>query len=186
MKHWGEQMIFFDGGTGSLLFEAGLAPGVAPETWNIEHPEVLLDIHRRYFEAGADIVMANTFGANRLKLGDCGYTPEQVITAAVQTARRAGSGLVALDIGPTGKLLAPLGDLDFDDAVDVFAEMVRAGAAAGADVVHIETMSDLYELKAAVLAAKENASLPVFATVVFDEKGKLLTGGSIACVGALL
>ncbi len=186
MKHWGEQMIFFDGGTGSLLFEAGLAPGVAPETWNIEHPEVLLDIHRRYFEAGADIVMANTFGANRLKLGDCGYTPEQVITAAVQTARRAGPGLVALDIGPTGKLLAPLGDLDFDDAVDVFAEMVRAGAAAGADVVHIETMSDLYELKAAVLAAKENASLPVFATVVFDEKGKLLTGGSIACVVALL
>ena len=186
MKHWGEQMIFFDGGTGSLLFEAGLAPGVAPETWNIEHPEVLLDIHRRYFEAGADIVMANTFGANRLKLGDCGYTPEQVITAAVQIARRAGSGLVALDIGPTGKLLAPLGDLDFDDAVDVFAEMVRAGAAAGADVVHIETMSDLYELKAAVLAAKENASLPVFATVVFDEKGKLLTGGSIACVVALL
>ena len=186
MVNWGEQIIFFDGGTGSLLFEAGLKPGIAPETWNIERPEVLRDIHGRYFEAGADIVMANTFGANRLKLGDCAYSIEQIIVSAIENARSAGDGLVALDIGPTGKLLAPLGDLDFEEAVSVFAEMVQIGARAGADLVHIETMSDMYELKAAVLAAKENCDLPVFATATFDEKGKLLTGGSIACVVAML
>ena len=186
MKDWGKKIKFFDGGTGSLLLEAGLEPGIPPETWNIERPEVLRDIHRRYFEAGADIVMANTFGANRIKLADCKYSVEQVIDAAVKNAKSAGCGQVALDIGPTGKLLAPLGDLDFEEAVSVFAEMVIAGAKAGADVIHIETMSDTYELKAAVLAAKENCDLPVFATVVFDEKGNLLTGGDIAAVVALL
>ena len=186
MKDWGKKIKFFDGGTGSLLFEAGLKPGIPPETWNIEHPEVLCDIHARYFNAGADYVMANTFGANRIKLKDCKYSLEEIITAAIKNAKSAGAGKVALDIGPTGKLLKPLGDLDFEDAVSVFAEVVEIGARAGADVVHIETMSDTYELKAAVLAAKENCDLPVFATVVFDENGKLLTGGDIPTVVALL
>ena len=186
MNSWGKKIKIFDGGTGSLLFEAGLTPGIAPETWNIERPEVLRDIHARYFEAGADYVMANTFGANRIKLKDCKYSLEEVISAAIKNAKAAGSGKVALDIGPTGKLLKPLGDLDFEDAVETFAEVVRIGVKAGADVIHIETMSDTYELKAAVIAAKENSNLPVFCTVVFDEKGKLLTGADIPTVVALL
>jgi len=186
MLDWGKKIKFFDGGTGSLLFEAGLQPGTSPETWNIERPEVLHDIHARYFNAGADYVMANTFGANRIKLKDCNYSLDEIITSAIKIAKSAGNGKVALDIGPTGKLLKPLGDLEFDEAVSVFAQVVRIGAKAGADVVHIETMSDTYELKAAVLAAKENCDLPVFATVVFDEKGKLLTGADIASVVALL
>lgn len=186
MKDWGKKIKFFDGGLGSLLIAEGLQPSDSPENWNIERPEVLRDIHARYFNAGADFVMANTFGANRIKLKNCKYSLEETITAAIKNAKSAGKGRVALDVGPTGKLLKPLGDLEFEDAVSVFAEVVKIGAAAGADVVHIETMSDTYELKAAVLAAKENCDLPVFATVVFDEKGKLLTGGDIASVVALL
>ncbi len=186
MTDWGKKIKFFDGGTGSLLFDAGLTPGIAPETWNIERPEVLRDIHTRYFRAGADYVMANTFGANRIKLADCKYSLEEVITAAIKNAKASGTGKVALDLGPTGKLLKPLGDLDFEEAVSVFAETVKIGVKAGADVIHIETMSDTYELKAAVIAAKENSDLPIFATVVFDEKGKLLTGADIPTVVALL
>ncbi len=186
MINWGEKIIFFDGGLGSQLIKKGMKPGESPEAWNIERAEVLCDIHKSYFEAGADIVMANTFGANRIKLEGLKYSVEEVISSAIKNAKSAGNGLVALDIGPTGKLLSPLGDLDFEDAVSAFAEMVKIGAKAGADVVCIETMSDMYELKAAVLAAKENCDLPVFATVVFDEKGKLLTGGDVASVVAML
>ncbi len=184
----GTRVVIFDGGMGTLLQERGLAPGGLPELWNIERPAVLTEIHRAYRDAGADIATANTFGANRLKLAGSGHDAAELIAAAIANARAAmgADGLVALDIGPTGKLLQPLGDLSFDDAYDAFADMVKAGAAAGADLVLIETMSDAYELKAAVLAAKENCKLPVFATVVFDEKGKLLTGGNVPGVVALL
>ena len=189
-----ERRLFCDGGMGSLLQASGLKPGELPELWNISHPEKLQEIHLSYLEAGADIMTTNTFGANRLKFGD---QLEAIVTAGVKNARtaveKAGHGYVALDMGPTGRLLKPLGDLDFEDAVDLYKEVAAIGAKAGADLVLIETMSDSYELKAAVLAAKEAAfrpdtgeQLPIFATVIFDEKGKLLTGGNIASTTALL
>ncbi|USF29287.1 homocysteine S-methyltransferase family protein [Clostridium sp. MD294] len=187
------RIIFFDGGTGTLLQEKGLQAGELPELWNIEKKQALIDIHKNYFEAGSDIVLTNTFGANCIKLQDIPYTIEQIITAAVENAKQAAKqvchnkkGYVALDIGPTGKLLQPLGDLTFEAAYEAFQQMAVAGEKAGADIIVIETMSDIYETKAAVLAAKENTNLPVFVTVVFDEKGKLLTGSDIACVVSVL
>lgn len=186
--------LFCDGGMGSLLQAQGLKAGELPELWNLTHPEVIKDIHRQYLEAGADIMTTNTFGANGLKYKE---NLEAVVSAAVSHAKaavkEAGHGYVALDLGPTGKLLKPLGDLEFEDAVKLYKEVVTAGAAAGADLVLIETMSDSYELKAAVLAAKEaginpdtKEKLPVFATVIYDEKGKLLTGGTVESTVALL
>ena len=186
--------LFCDGGMGSLLQAQGLKPGELPETWNLTRRDVLISIHRSYLEAGADIMTTNTFGANRLKFKD---DLESIVTAAVENARtavrEAGHGYVALDLGPTGRLLKPLGDLDFEDAVKLYKEVVSIGARAGADLVLIETMSDSYELKAAVLAAREagfrpdtGERLPVFATVIFDEKGKLLTGGNVESTVALL
>ena len=175
----GKELLFLDGGMGTLLQAEGLAPGELPETWNIEHPEKVEAIHRRYYEAGSDVVLANTFGANICKFHDDRYTVEEVIRAGIANAKRAGEQIgketyVALDMGPTGKLLKPMGDLDFDDAYEAFAEAVRYGEKYGADLIHIETMSDTYEVKAAILAAKENSSLPVFVTMIFDERGKLL------------
>lgn len=156
----------------------------------MERREDLIAIHRSYYEAGADLVMTNTFGANRLKLHGCPYSVAELVTAAVENLRaardQAGHGWLGLDIGPTGRLLAPMGDLDFDEARAAFAETIQAGAAAGADAVVIETMTDLYELKAAVLAAKESCTLPVLATVAFSENGRLLTGGDPAALVALL
>ena len=194
--------LIFDGGTGSLLQENGLKAGEFPEIWNITHPEVCKRIHLDYLEAGADLITSNTFGANGLKFkGEpwagiserpaASYTVEEIVAAAMENARaavkEAGKGRVALDLGPTGKLLAPLGDLPFERAVSLYRQVVAAGKKGGADLVLIETMSDSYELKAAVLAAKEEApELPVFATVIFDEKGKLLTGGDVESVTALL
>lgn len=180
-------MLFFDGGMGSLLQEKGLKQGELPETWNLKKPEELIRIHREYLEAGADIVLANTFGANRFKYDNL----DEIIAAGIANAKTAvresgKKAYVALDMGPTGKLLKPMGTLDFEEAVSVYAEVVRAGEKAGADLILIETMSDTYELKAAVLAAKENSSLPVMATVVFDEGHKLLTGASPENVVALL
>lgn len=180
-------MLFFDGGMGSLLQERGLKQGELPETWNLKKPEELIRIHREYLEAGADIVLANTFGANRFKYDNL----DEIIAAGIANAktavRKSGkNAYVALDMGPTGKLLKPMGTLDFEEAVSVYAEVVRAGEKAGADLILIETMSDTYELKAAALAAKENSSLPVMATVVFDEGHKLLTGASPENVVALL
>ena len=188
------RIVFADGGMGSLLQARGLAPGEIPEKWNLSHPAEVTAIHRAYFEAGSDFVLTNTFGASPVKLAGEGASHgcAELVAAAVANARRArdeaggGERFVALDIGPTGRLLAPLGDLGFEEAVAAFAEQVRAGAAAGADLVVVETMSDLHELKAAVLAAKENCDLPVFATVTFDERGKLLTGGDPAAAVALL
>ena len=189
------RLVFADGGFGSLLIERGF-PGGVPEEWNLSHPEVVASIHADYFRAGSDYVHANTFGSNRVKLAaegrDAGALAARLTAAGVEIARRARDGIggdrfVALDVGPTGKLLAPLGDLGFEEAVAAFAEQIRAGAEAGADFVSVETMSDLYELKAAVLAAKEAApGLPVFATVALDGRGKLLTGADPAAVVATL
>lgn len=186
-----KKRIFFDGGMGSLLQARGLKPGELPETWNLSHPDQIERIHREYLEAGADVVTTNTFGLNRFKFKEeDGYSVKEMAAAAVSHARRAvkaaGHGYVALDLGPTGKLLAPYGSLEFEDACDAYKEVVEAGEKAGADLIIIETMGDSYELKAAVLAAKEAGTLPVFATVTLDEKGKMLTGGSVEAVTALL
>lgn len=190
MDRIGREWLFFDGGTGSILQEKGLQPGELPETWNLLHPDRILDLHRGYLEAGADIYNTNTFGANRLKFPE---NLDEIVTAAVKLAKEARTqagrdedAYVALDIGPTGKLLAPMGDLSFDDAVDIFGEIVRIGAREGADLVLIETMNDSYEAKAAVLAAKENCDLPVFITCVFDGSGKMLTGGTPESMVAML
>ncbi len=187
-----ERIIFCDGGMGSLLQAQGLAPGELPGRWNVSHPDVLVQIHEDYLAAGADIVTTNTFGVDSLKYGDEGeYSLEAVITAAVRNAkeaiRRSGrQAWIALDLGPTGKLLKPMGELAFEDACALYRRVVEIGAGEGADFVLIETMSDSYETKAAVLAAKEACSLPVFVTVTFDERGKLLTGGDPASVTATL
>ena len=177
-------IVRLDGGMGTQLQARGLKPGECPEDWNIERPDDIAAVHRAYVEAGAEVVYANTFGANSLKYhGRHGL--DEVIRAGVSLAKRSGAR-VALDIGPTGRLLKPAGDLDFEAAYDCFAEMVRQGAAAGADLIVIETMGDVFELKAAVLAAKENCPLPVWATATLGEDGKLLTGGSVESVSVLL
>ena len=177
--------VFFDGAMGTQLQEKGIKMGQAPEEWNVTNPDAVTEIHRSYFTAGANIATANTFGANPIK------TPnyEKYIECAIKNARNAiftQNQFVALDIGPTGKLLKPLGDLDFDDAYDAFKKVVIAGVNAGADLILVETMNDPYEMKAAVLAAKENSSLPIFATFVLDERGKTITGCDIPSMVALL
>lgn len=193
-----EHRVVFDGGMGSLLQERGLKAGELPETWNLLHPEVLVEVHRSYLEAGANILTTNTFGLNGLKFPAGGkWALGDLVRAAVGNAARARKeyekecpaaqpSFIALDLGPTGKLLKPLGDLEFERAVELYREVVLEGARAGADLVLIETMSDSLEVKAAVLAAKENCSLPVFATMAFDEQGKLLTGGNVESAVALL
>lgn len=180
------QIMVLDGAMGTQLQKAGLPLGTLPEEWNITHPEVIENIHRAYLDSGADVVYANTFGANVFKFGErCA----EIVSAGVKCAKKAASAycgrFVALDIGPVGKLLKPLGELDFEDAVDCFKQTVTAGAAAGADLIVIETMNDTYELKAAVLAAKECCDLPIIATCVFDEEAKLMTGASPEAVVAL-
>ncbi|MEE1230646.1 MAG: homocysteine S-methyltransferase family protein, partial [Phascolarctobacterium sp.] len=179
----GKKMLFFDGATGTQLQARGLKPGELPESWNFTHPEIVEAVHRGYLDVGSNIVKSNTFGANPIKLKGSGLDCKQTIEAAVAIAKRACGGrenkFVALNLGPTGKLLAPYGDLAFEDAVAAYGEMVRYGAAAGADLILIETMSDTYEIKAAVLAAKENCDLPVCVTMTFDQDGKLLTGATV-------
>ena len=184
----GKRILFFDGGMGTLLQEQGLQAGELPETWNLKNPEPIIQIHKAYLAAGADILLANTFGANRFKYGE---DLEKIVTAGVANAKKAVAesgkkAYVALDIGSTGKLLKPMGTLDFEEAVGVFAEIIRVGEKAGADLILTETMSDTYELKAAVLAAKENSTLPIMATVIFDESKKMLTGASPQVVVSLL
>ena len=182
------RVLIFDGGMGTMLQAAGLPAGHEPELWNLERPDAVRAVHARYLSAGADIVTTNTFGANAVKLA--GHPVEEIVAAAVALAREAvtehGGGFVALDLGPTGRLLRPMGDLPFEEAVAAYAPAVRAGAAAGADLVLIETMSDLYEAKAAVLAAKEHCDLPIFVSVVLDQTGRMLTGGDLASAVALL
>ena len=157
----GKRIVFFDGGMGTLLQKAGLKAGELPENWNITNPQPVIDIHKAYVEAGADIILANTFGANEFKYPD---NLEEIVEAGIRNAKKAieeagRKAYVALDMGSTGKLLKPLGTLGFEDAIKVYQRVVLAGTKAGADLILIETMSDAYELKAAVLAAKENSNL---------------------------
>ena len=193
LERLGKELLFFDGGMGTLLQKEGLLPGELPEIWNVEHSDVIKNIHKSYFEAGSDIVLTNTFGANAIKFHSDTYSLCDVVTKAVENVREAAATLhdekeyyIALDVGPTVKLLKPMGDLAFEDAYEAFKEVMIYGENAGVDLIHIETMSDTYEVKAAVLAAKENTNLPVFATLIFDEKGQLLTGGDVPSVVALL
>ena len=185
----GKKMLFFDGATGTQLQARGLQPGELPESWNFTHPEIVEAVHRGYLDVGSNIVKSNTFGANPIKLKGSGLDCKTTIEAAVAIAKRACGGrenkFVALNLGPTGKLLAPYGDLPFEDAVAAYGEMVRYGAAAGADLILIETMSDTYEIKAAVLAAKENCDLPVCVTMTFDQDGKLLTGATVEAAAVM-
>ena len=194
LEKLGRERLFFDGGTGTLLQAQGLKGGELPETWNLRYPERIQAVHKAYLEAGSHVICTNTFGANALKFPDGGeWDLDEIVRAAVANAKKAraetgreNDAYIALDMGPTGRLLRPMGDLDFEDAVALFARVVRVGAQAGADLVLIETMSDGYEAKAAVLAAKENSDLPVVVTTVYDENGKMLTGGTIASTVALL
>ncbi len=195
----GKNLLFFDGALGTSLQKRGLQPSEVPEDWNITKPEILIEIHREYLQAGANILTINTFGASKWPFQDNNYSLEEVVFAAVNNARKAIEEhkaaqaedaskpfFVALDIGPTGKLLKPLGDLHFDDAYEAFKAVALAGVKAGVDLALIETMSDSYELKAAILAVKESTSLPIFATASFDEQGKLLTGSNVPSFVALL
>ncbi len=177
------QYHLFDGGMGSMLQKSGLAAGECPERLNLTAPDTVLAIHRAYVQAGADIITANTFGANRWKLKEY---PEPYITAGVALAKQSGAAYTALDVGPLGILLEPFGDMSFDEAYKLFAEIMKAGEKAGADLVLIETMSDLLEVKAALLAAKECTSLPVFATMTFGEDGKTFLGTDPAAAAVAL
>ncbi len=185
----GKEWLFCDGGTGTFLQEHGLQGGELPETWNVTHPEVILELYESYLAAGADIFNTNTFGLNSLKFPG---RIEELMDAAVSLAKQARintgreDAYIAIDIGPTGKLLEPMGDLSFDRAVELFGEAMAAGEKAGGDLILIETMSDSYEAKAAVLAAKECTNLPVIVTTVYDQKGKLLTGGNVDSTVAML
>lgn len=177
-----KRFVFLDGGMGTQLQARGLQPGQKPELAALEMPDVLTAIHTDYANAGADILLANTFGANAKKLAGCGHTVEDVVTASIACARKAADttgALVALDIGPLGELLVPAGTLSFEDAYAEFAQVIRAGAAAGADLVFLETMTDLYELKAAILAAKENCALPIFTSMSFESRGRTFTGCTV-------
>ena len=184
-------IVYMDGGMGTLLQAEGLQPGEHPERWNYEHPEVIIKLQKGYFDAGTNIINANTFGANSLKFD--AEELEEIIRCAIANAKAAAAAstgkqekFVALDIGPTGRLLKPYGDFDFEEAVAVFAETVRLGVKHGADMVFIETMNDSYETKAALLAAKENCDLPVFVSNAYGEDGKLMTGASPAAMVAML
>lgn len=183
--------VYLDGGMGTLLQSRGLKPGEYPERWNIEHPEVITSIHKSYFDAGSNVVCTNTFGANLLKFPEDEL--EEIIKAAVANAKAAGAQstasqkkFTALDIGPSGKLLKPLGDLDFEDAVAVFARTVELGVKYGVDLIVIETMNDCYETKAALLAAKEHSELPIIVSNAYGEDGKLMTGATPAAMVAML
>ena len=181
-----EKRVYFDGGTGTLLQEMGLPAGQSPELWNLTQPDKIISLHNMYFDAGANIVKTNTFGVNRVKFDNY----KELITAGIECAKTAAGGrenaYVAYDLGPTGQLLKPLGQLDFEDAVSIFADNIRVAAECGADLILIETMNDSYETKAAVLAAKENCDLPVFVTNVYDATGKLMTGADPAAMIAML
>lgn len=184
-------IVYLDGGMGTLLQKSGLQPGELPERWNISHPEVIKEIHKSYYDSGSNIVNTNTFGANSLKFGTDELS--EIIYHAVKNAdeaRKASSGkqekFIALDVGPTGKLLKPLGDLDFEDAVKAFAEVISLGVKYGVDLITIETMNDSYETKAAVLAAKENSDLPIIVTNAYGENGRLMTGADPAVMAVML
>ena len=185
-----KKRLYIDGGMGTLLQKKGLQPGEKPENWNLTHPDDITDIHLSYLKAGSNIITTNTFGANSLKIQNL----SEIISAAVKNAKKAielfegnrEECFVAFDVGPLGKMLEPLGDMPFERAVEIFSESIRLGAENGADLVIIETMTDSYETKAALLAAKESCDLPVFVTNAYDETGKLLTGADPKAMIALL
>ncbi len=184
-------IVILDGGMGTVLAERGLTPGESPESWNLSHADVISDIHRAYFDAGANVVNTNTFGANRLKYESSEL--DSIISAAISAAKRARDAsigtqekFIALDIGPTGKLLSPLGDLGFEEAVSAFSEVVALGVKYGVDLITVETMNDSYETKAALLAVKECSTLPVIVTNSYGADGKLMTGADPSAMVALL
>ncbi|MCI8401779.1 MAG: dihydropteroate synthase [Lachnospiraceae bacterium] len=196
-QYLGKEYLFYDGGTGTYLQSHGLRPGELPESWNTTHRETMIEMHESFLEAGSHILLTNTFGINAGKLQGTGLDLEELVSAAVENAREAvrryeeknGNGrplFVSLDIGPSGHLMKPYGDLEFEEACEWFRQVAVCGERAGVDLVTIETMSDSYEVKAALLAVKEHTSLPVFVTMVFDEGGRLLTGGEIPGTAALL
>ena len=178
-----DNLIILDGGMGTLLQAQGLKPGELPERWNITNSIAITNIHKAYYDAGSNVVSTNTFGANLLKYAK--EELEEIVKSAVQNAKNAREQSagnqpkwIALDIGPTGKMLAPYGDLDFEDAVSIFAETVKLGVKYGVDLIIIETMNDSYETKAAVLAAKENSNLPIFVSNAYGQDGSLMTGAN--------
>ena len=183
------EFIFLDGAMGTMLQKSGLEAGEVPELLNLTSPDVVKNIHRQYIEAGSMIVYTNTFGANRYKLEGSGYSVEEIVSAGVRIAKSAceesgKKAYTALDIGPVGQLLEPTGSLTFEAAYDIFKEQIIAGAEA--DVIVFETMTDLYELKAAVLAAKENSDLPVICTMTFEQNGRTFTGCSCSAMALTL
>lgn len=187
----GKELLFFDGAMGTMLQERGLKTGEIPELWNMTHENAIIDVHKQYLEAGSNIVKANTFGINPFKMASTDYTCEELTKKGIELVKRAiketgKDAYTALDIGSLGKLLEPLGDLPFEEAYEAFKPVCIAGEQAGADLCLIETMNDTYEIKAAVLAAKENTSLPIVVTMVFDESGKLLTGADMEAAVAML
>ncbi|WP_330389673.1 homocysteine S-methyltransferase family protein [Cellulosilyticum sp. I15G10I2] len=179
----GKKHLFFDGAMGTVLQNKGLKLGELPESYNFTHPHAIESIHREYLEAGAHFITTNTFGANRYKMNNTSYTVEQVITKAIELAKNARTDFderyIALDVGPSGKVLQPVGDVSFEEVYEVFKEQVIAGEQAGCDVILFETFTDLYELKAAILAAKEHTTLPIFCTMSFEENGRTFFGTSI-------
>lgn len=182
-----DKVILFDGAMGTMLQSLGLEAGELPELYNIHHPEKITEIHQKYLDAGAQIMTTNTFGANSLKLAGSGYSVDMIINAAVANAHAAvGKKLIALDIGPLGQLLAPLGRLTFDEAYQLFKEQAIIGETCGVDLVIIETIADLYEAKAAILAVKENTKLPVICTMTFEQDRRTYTGTDIASMVTLL
>ena len=190
-KELSHQRLYLDGGLGTLLQARGLAPGELPEAWNLSHPDEITQIHKSYYDAGSHIVCSNTFGIHTLKYTEA--EADRLIEAALSHARKAASlssapqsKYVAFDIGPLGRLLRPYGDLDFEDAVAIFTQTVRAGVRHGADLILIETMNDSYETKAAVLAAKENSDLPIWVSNAYGEDGKLMTGTSPDAMAVML
>ena len=191
MLNFVDKVILLDGGMGTMLQKAGVPMGKVPEELNVTHGDAVMDIHRQYIEAGSDIIYANTFSANRYKLSYSSYSVETLVTAGVVNAKKvaAASGRdvkVALDIGPIGELMEPNGNLKFEDAYDMFREMMIAGEKAGADLIVIETSTDLLEMKAAVLAAKENTSLPVCSTMTFEKNGRTFTGVTVEAAALTL
>ena len=186
-----DNIIYLDGGFGTLLQEKGLDNGELPERWNITHRDIIKEIHMDYYNSGSNVVNTNTFGANLLKFSEDEL--DKIIKAAVENAKSARDSSastqekwIALDIGPSGKMLKPYGDFDFEDAVKLFAKTVQLGVKYGVDLIFIETMNDSYETKAALIAAKENSDLPVFVSNAYSEDGKLMTGAIPSAMVAML
>lgn len=183
------KMIILDGAMGTMLQKAGVTQNQLPEEVNITNPEIVIDIHRQYIEAGCQIISTNTFGANAYKVGSSPYTVEQLITAAVQNAKKAAAGTdtkIALDIGPIGKMLRPNGDLAFEEAYQIYKQMIECGVKNDVDLIFFETIADLLEMKAGILAAKENANLPIFCSMTFEANQRTFAGVSVPAMAAVL